>query len=84
MTTQIQVIQLHQKNPTLTAPQIAERLGCKSAYVRATAQRCGLTLAGCHVARSRQDTVTALGRAARAAGLLTVADVEAAAKAVRS
>jgi hypothetical protein len=38
------VILLHDQHPTLTAPQIAERLGCNSAYVRAVAQRKGLRL----------------------------------------
>lgn len=39
-----QVIALHAAEPGLTPPQIADRLDCDPAYVRATAQREGLKL----------------------------------------
>lgn len=42
MATKSQVIDLHAANPTWTARDIADALGCLSAYVRATAQRNGL------------------------------------------
>lgn len=44
MATKQQVMDLHRENPDWSAPDIAARLGCKAAYVRATAQRCGLDL----------------------------------------
>lgn len=43
MATKHQVIGLNAMNPHLSAGEIAERLGCSSAYVRATGQRNGLT-----------------------------------------
>lgn len=47
-----EVIRMHAENPTFTAADIAERLACSSAYVRATAQRNGLQLP--HRKRGRQ------------------------------
>ncbi|MCP5087902.1 MAG: hypothetical protein GY952_14005 [Rhodobacteraceae bacterium] len=38
------VLDCHKDHPEWTAPQIAEKLGCTSSYVRATAQRRGLDL----------------------------------------
>jgi hypothetical protein len=74
--TQLQVIQLHQKYPTLTATQIAGRLDCSPEYVRATGRRRGLTFPGSRTERVRQpDGLMMLGRAARAAGL-TVEQIE--------
>lgn len=40
------VVQLHRKDPNLTAGQIAERLRCRPEYVRSTAARLKLTLPG--------------------------------------
>lgn len=45
MATKHQVIALHREHPTWTARRIAFELGCGTGYVRATAQREGLTLA---------------------------------------
>lgn len=76
MADQFQVIALHQKYPSLNGPQIAARLGCTSAYVRAAARRNGITLPGARTAYSLQsDSIKALGVAARAAGL-TVQRIE--------
>lgn len=84
MATQFQVIQLNAKSPQLTASQIAVRLETSSEYVRATGRRLGLTFPGARKSRVRQeDSLKTLGEAARAAGLLTVEAVEAAAKALR-
>lgn len=53
-----QVIELHRKYPQLTAAQIAERLGCLPAYVRAVAQRNLFKLPGSRpVKRSPQPRV---------------------------
>lgn len=41
-----QVLELHARHPTMTAQQIAERLQCSDAYVRATFYRNGLTVPG--------------------------------------
>lgn len=46
MATKDQVIRLHLMYPQLNSVQIAERLGCDDAYVRATFYRNGLKLAG--------------------------------------
>lgn len=44
MTTKHDVLRVHTENPTWTSTEIAAALGCHSAYVRATAQRNGLSL----------------------------------------
>lgn len=76
MTDQSQVRELHLKYPTWGAVQIAKRLGCLSAYVRATATRQGITLPGSRTIKaSKLETLVQLGIAARAAGL-TVVDIE--------
>ena len=76
-----QVIELHRKQPQLNASQIAARLDCTSAYVRATAQRRRLKLPGCTLAPRDADSLIALGQAARSVGWLTVeAIIEAAAR----
>lgn len=76
MTDQRQVRELHKKHPTWGAVQIAKRLGCQSAYVRATATRQGITLPGSKTVKPpKPETLVQLGMAARAAGL-TVADIE--------
>lgn len=70
MADQSQVVRIHRKNPRLTAPQIAARLGCLPEYVRATGRRRGLTLAKALIRREPQpDSLIMLGLAARAAGL---------------
>lgn len=73
-----QVIELHKKNPDLTSVDIAEQLGCDSAYVRATFYRNGLTLPGNNGDRKE---IFALGRAAKRAGL-TLTDISRRAKTV--
>lgn len=45
MATKDQVISLHRMHPQLNSVQIAERLDCEDAYVRATFYRNGLKLA---------------------------------------
>lgn len=70
MANQAQVLELHQKYPSWGASQIAERLGCTSAYVRATATRKGITLPGSRIVKPPQpESLVALGIAARAVGL---------------
>lgn len=44
MTTKDEVIALHRRNPTWTAREIADALGCVPAYVRSTASRNGFKL----------------------------------------
>lgn len=44
MTTKHEVINMHRRNPTWTGADIAQALGCSSAYVRATARRNGIAL----------------------------------------
>jgi hypothetical protein len=70
MTDQSQVVALHRKHPDWNAVKLAAQLRCSSGYVRATAQRKRLKLPG-----SRSDSITALGHAARDAGL-SVSDIE--------
>tara|TARA_R110002124_G_scaffold173690_5_gene341354 strand:+ start:16842 stop:17135 length:294 start_codon:yes stop_codon:yes gene_type:complete len=60
--TKQQVIDLHRADPTLTAPDIAQALGTSASYVRATAQRCSLTLPRMPF-QSMRDLRTALKRA---------------------
>jgi len=45
MVTKHDVIRVHQEHPEWCSTEIGRELGCDSAYVRATAQRNGLTLA---------------------------------------
>lgn len=70
MADQSQVVALHRKHPDWDAIKLAAQLRCSSGYVRATAQRKRLKLPN-----SRPDSITALGHAARDAGL-SVADIE--------
>jgi hypothetical protein len=77
MTTKHQVIALFHKNPNATSAEIADKLDCESAYVRATLRRNGLKLQG---SLRRNDPslrrgVMALGYAAQDAGL-TVGEIE--------
>lgn len=44
MTTWDKVQKVHLDHPDWTAPMIAEHLGCRASYVRATAQRRGMRL----------------------------------------
>lgn len=77
MTTKHHVIAEFRKNPDATSTEIADKLDCDPAYVRATLRRNGLKLAG-SLSRgdhSRCRGVLALGYAARAAGL-SVGDIE--------
>jgi hypothetical protein len=77
MTTKHHVIAEFHKNPSATSTEIADKLDCDPAYVRATLRRNGLKLAGSIGRtdyRSRKG-ILALGHAAKAAGL-TVGDIE--------
>ncbi len=38
------VVRVHRAHPTWTGPEIADELGCLSAYVRATASRRGMKI----------------------------------------
>lgn len=76
MTDQSQVVALHRKYPKWSATDIANRLGCMPAYVRATGKRRGLNFAKAKVERETvPESIVQLGRAARDAGL-SVADIE--------
>lgn len=74
MATKAQVLELHRKYPEWTSVDIAERLNCESAYVRATFYRNGLQLT-----KRPVNGIYALGRAAKMAGL-TVQAIEAMAR----
>lgn len=77
MTTKHHVIAEFKKNPGATSTEIADKLDCDPAYVRATLRRNGLKLAG-SIGRTdyrNRKGVLALGQAAKAAGL-TVGDIE--------
>lgn len=76
MATKQQVISLHRKYPELNSSQIAERLGCHDAYVRATFYRNGLKFARHVGAREKFE----LGELCSKLGL-TVADLYRAAEA---
>jgi hypothetical protein len=70
MADQMQIITLNRKYPQMSAPQIAQRLGCLPEYVRATARRRGLTLAKSKEGRTpKPESLIMLGHAAREAGL---------------
>lgn len=73
MTTKHEVIAVHTAHPDWNSVQIASKLNCCDAYVRSTFRRNGMTLI-----RSRgpkdHNSIYALGRAAKAAGL-TVDDI---------
>jgi len=63
MTTKHEVIALHRRFPDWSSTQIAERLGCSSAYVRATFYRNDLTFVRCHRSyriRERQRAIDLL------------------------
>jgi hypothetical protein len=76
MTNQSQVVALHRKHPKWSASDIAKRLGCLPAYVRATGKRRGLNFAKAKVEREAvPESIVQLGRAARDAGL-SVSDIE--------
>lgn len=70
MTNQHQVVALHRKHPDWNAVTLAAELDCSAGYIRATAQRKRLKLP-----TSRPDSISALGHAARDAGV-SVADIE--------
>lgn len=77
MTTKHHVIAEFNKNPSATSTEIADKLDCDSAYVRATLKHNGLKLQG---SLRRDDPslrrgILALGYAAQDAGL-TVGDIE--------
>lgn len=79
MASKQQFLDAHRANPSFTATQLAALLGCRTAYVRATARRNGITLPGAygprdpsrvrHVSTSRAEakaqTRAALVEAAR-------------------
>lgn len=62
MVTKDEVIALHEAEPSLTASDIAERLGCHRAYVRATAYRNGLMLPHKNGAANNPKTLRATAR----------------------
>ena len=77
MTTKHHVIAEFKKNPDATSTEIADRLDCDAAYVRAMLRRNGLKLAG-SVGRAdyrSRKGILALGLAAKSFGL-TVGDIE--------
>lgn len=73
MTNKHDIARAHREHPLWCANEIAAHLGCTSAYVRATARRnyLPIPLQTCVI---RGETLEALGRAARDAGL-TLADI---------
>lgn len=64
MANKYQVIDLHRKNPELSSVEIACRLDCCDAYVRATFRRNGLKLP-----KASRSNTYALGMACIRAGL---------------
>jgi hypothetical protein len=78
MADQKQVLEKHRQHPDWNVNQIAASLDCTAGYVRATAQRLNLRLP-----YARPDSLTALGAAARDAGL-TVAGIKALAAKART
>ena len=75
MATKQQVIDSHRAHPKWTASEIADKLQCSSEYVRATAKRNGLKLRKTINYSAPGTGVSALGQAARRAGL-TLTDIE--------
>lgn len=73
MTNKHDITRTHRENPLWCANEIAAHLGCTSAYVRATARRYHLPIP-LQTRVIRGETLEALGRAARTAGL-TLADI---------
>jgi hypothetical protein len=71
MATKDQVIFTHKLHPDWSSQQIADKLDCDSAYVRATFKRNGLKSAP----RITRSYIVALGEAAHMAGL-TIRDLE--------
>lgn len=74
MTNKAEVINTHLTNPTWTAKEIAQALGCRLTYVNNIRQRCNLDMP-----RERArfgESIQVLGKAAFKAGL-TVKDIQA-------
>jgi hypothetical protein len=69
MATKQQVIDLNKKHPTWTAGDIAAELGCMVEYVGACKKRYGLQFAKAKPRSEDPNSVVALGREARRAGL---------------
>lgn len=69
MATKQQVIELNKKHPTWTASDIAFELGCMPEYVASCKKRYGLTFAKSRHRSDNPNSVFALGREARRAGL---------------
>jgi hypothetical protein len=69
MATKQQVIDLNKKHPNWTASDIASELGCMVEYVAACKRRYGLKFAKATHRAEHPNSVFALGREARRAGL---------------
>ena len=69
MATKQQVIDLNKKHPEWTASDIASELDCMVEYVGACKKRYGLRFAKATHRADHPNSVLALGRAARRAGL---------------
>jgi hypothetical protein len=69
MATKQQVIDLNKKHPEWTASDIAAELDCMVEYVGACKKRYGLKFAKATHRANHPNSVFALGRAARRAGL---------------
>lgn len=83
MTTKQQVIDVHRAHRDWGAMQIAEHLGCCGGYVRATARRNRIRLPRSPLPPRTSNSIDALGRACRQAGL-TVAEIKDIAEAFRN
>jgi len=75
MITQEQVIEVHRKNPTWSATQIAKHLNCRTCQVGMVAFRKRLSLPKKRRTRSAFGTIIELGRACKKANL-SLRDIE--------
>lgn len=71
MANQAQVLACWREHPDWNSTLIADEIGCMPEYVRVTLNRNGISL----VRRHGENSIYALGRAAKRAGL-TIADIE--------
>lgn len=83
MATKQQVIDLNKRHPNWTARDIAEELDCMPEYVASCKQRYGLKFAKAYERSENHNSVFALGREARRAGL-TVEAIQAIGKQARA
>jgi len=75
MITQEQVVEVHRKNPTWSASQIATHLNCRTCQVGVVAFRKRLSLPKKRRARSSFGTIIELGRACKKANV-SLNDIE--------